>query len=162
MPLQLKQNNSMGLNPTGDIFGGMYPSTPSFTPDYSLDISNFTNGSGIGFNAGGNSLYSGASGVAGAAKAPGTWDSMNLFGGVKDGVRDLGKFDYGLAAGSALMNAFMGMKQYGLAKKQFGLQKEFANKNYEASRTDYNNRMDGRAREMAAANPNFQDNYKRI
>jgi hypothetical protein len=78
------------------------------------------------------------------------------------GTKTPGWGNLALNTGAGLMNAYLGMKQYGLAKKQFDFSKDAWNKNYQAGLTEYNNRIDGRAAEMAAANPNFVDTYKRL
>jgi hypothetical protein len=52
-----------------------------------------------------------------------------------------GKLDYGLAAANAGINAFLGMKQYGLAKKQFEFQKGAWNKEFDAQKGLTNSRL---------------------
>jgi hypothetical protein len=70
------------------------------------------------------------------------------------GAQTMGYIPTALGIGNIGLNAFMGMKQYGLAKDQFNLQKEAFNKNYALQKKTLNNTMANRARANAAANPN--------
>lgn len=54
---------------------------------------------------------------------------------------------------SALMNGFMGMKNYGLAKKQFEFSKDMALKNLENQTKTINTQMEDRQRARVASNP---------
>ena len=60
---------------------------------------------------------------------------------------------YALGGTQALMNAFMGMKQYGLAKKQLAESKRQFNLNYDAQRSTTNAQLEDRQRSRVAANP---------
>jgi len=53
---------------------------------------------------------------------------------------------------SALSNAYMGMKQYGLAKEQFAESKRQYNQNYAAQRTLTNSQLEDRQRARVASN----------
>lgn len=58
-----------------------------------------------------------------------------------------------LGAGQALMNALMGMRQYGLAKRQFEFQKNAWNQNMANQRKTVNTQLEDRQRARVAANP---------
>lgn len=58
----------------------------------------------------------------------------------------------GIAQG--LFNSWLGMKQYGLAKKQFKEGKRQFNLNYSAQRNLTNSRLEDRQRARIASNPN--------
>ena len=58
---------------------------------------------------------------------------------------------FGLIQG--LGSAYMGMKQYGLAKEQLQFSKDAFNKNYAAQRQTMNTQLEDRQRARVAANP---------
>lgn len=60
----------------------------------------------------------------------------------KDGKQGWG--DLALGAAKAGLGAFIGMKQYGLAKKQFEFQKDAWNKEYEVNKNLTNERLETR------------------
>lgn len=76
------------------------------------------------------------------------WDSLV---GTKD---QPGWGQLAVGAGSGLMNAFMGMKQYGLAKDSFNENKRQFALNYDAQRASTNTRLADRQAARVAANPN--------
>jgi hypothetical protein len=145
-------------------------SKPGGVPMSSLDNSvNSLMGIGVNGNTGmfvGDSTplqFSDAAGQLGAWDSfKQAWGGLPGFSTVKDGQRQLGKFDYGLQAANSLMGAYFGLKGLGQQKAQFNQAKREFDLNYGAGRTAYNNRIDGRAREMASANPNFKDTYQRV
>lgn len=63
------------------------------------------------------------------------------------------KLGVGIQAGSALLNGFMGMKQYGLAKDQLKFQKTSFNKNYQNQVGETNRRLEDRQAARVASNP---------
>jgi len=67
------------------------------------------------------------------------------------GLTNFQKAGIGLQAGSAMLNAYMSLKQYGLAKDQLKFQKDAFNKNYANQRSDYNRRLEDRQRARNAA-----------
>jgi hypothetical protein len=68
------------------------------------------------------------------------------------GIKQMGLADYGLGALSAGLSAFMGMKQYGLAKKQFDFQKDAWNKEFDTAGRITNSRLaDRQDRRVAEA-----------
>lgn len=59
----------------------------------------------------------------------------------------------GIAAGTGLANAFLGMKQFGLAEDQFDFQKKAFNKNFEVQKNLTNSNLSDRQNARNAANP---------
>lgn len=57
-----------------------------------------------------------------------------------------------ISAASGLMNAYMGMQQYGLYKDQFKFQKESFAKNFDAQRSSINSQLEDRQRARVASN----------
>lgn len=98
-------------------------------------------------------------GIAAPAPTQSAWDrftSADFWLGKSnpDGSRTMGAGQLALGLGSTLFNAYMGMKQYGLARDQFNQgKKEFA-ANYENQRTLTNARLEDRQRARLASNPN--------
>ena len=83
-----------------------------------------------------------------------SWGEMDWFGGKgKDGMKTMGKADYLMGGASAALNAFMGMKQYGLQKDQFNFQKNAFNKQFTAqaglTNASLSDRQQGREAEYA-------------
>ena len=67
----------------------------------------------------------------------------------------------GVATGA--FNAWLGMKQYGLAKKQLAEGKQQFNLNYDAQRTTTNAQLEGRQRSMIAGNGGIAgSNYQSV
>lgn len=98
-------------------------------------------------------------GNAPALRTPGVMDKLGgLFEGFA-GTRNAdgsGSTGWGMPViqgASALMNGFMGMKNYGLAKKQFEFSKDMALKNLENQTKTINTQMEDRQRARVASNP---------
>lgn len=70
-----------------------------------------------------------------------------------DGTKIQGWGGLALGAGQGLMNAFLGMQQYGLAKKTLEENKRQFQLNYDAQRTTTNAALEDRQRARLAANP---------
>lgn len=71
--------------------------------------------------------------------------NMNWFGSTnQNGIKQMGLADYGLGALGAGLSAFIGMKQYGLAKDQFNFQKNAWNKDFEAQKGVTNGELNAR------------------
>ena len=81
--------------------------------------------------------------------SPGFW-SMDSFMGNNDSP---GWGQMALGAASGLMNGFMSMKQYGLAKDTLSAQREAFEKNYAAQRQTTNTQLEDRQRARVASNP---------
>lgn len=81
-----------------------------------------------------------------------TWDNFLDKAG-PDGGKGWG----GLALGAAnsLLSAFMGMKNYGLAKDQFNFQKDSWQKEYDAQKGLTNASLEDRQRRRVAENPSL-------
>lgn len=99
--------------------------------------------------------------------APGTDTVLKAGGAVKDftpttlqkwtgyydpktGMTVSGIGQLALGGVNAVLGGYLGMKQYGLAKKQLAFQQDAFNKNYEAQRSSYNRDIESRARDMAS------------
>lgn len=96
-----------------------------------------------------------------AATNPGILDSLgswlqdsNFLGKtLADGTKVQGWGGMALGAGQGLLNAFMGMQQYGLAKKTLEENKRQFQLNYDAQKTTTNAALEDRQRARLAANP---------
>ena len=81
-----------------------------------------------------------------------SWDG--LLGGTNvDGTKSNGWGSAALGLIQGLGSAYMGMKQYGLAKDQLQFSKDAFNRNYDAQRTMTNNQIRDRNFARNAANP---------
>ena len=95
-----------------------------------------------------------AAGGAAAAGANSFTGMQKWFGGTNAaGASTMGYAPAALSGASLLLNGFMGMKQYGLAKKQFKFAKESFNKNFALQKQTLNSRMEGLADARASADP---------
>ena len=86
----------------------------------------------------------------------GDWSRNSGFIGTRDPVSGQMSQGWGglaLGAGQALMNGLMGMRQYGLARRQFEFQKNAWNQNMANQRKTINTQMEDRQRARVAANP---------
>lgn len=122
-------------NPVGgQILGGYSPTDfdfgNSFTDAYAAKSANSVIGTPVSGGSPTDGLYAGAQ------------------------IEPLDKAKLGLAAGSALLNGFLGMRQYGLAKDQLAFQKEAFKTNLANQKKLVNARIEDRARARHAANPN--------
>lgn len=83
------------------------------------------------------------------------WMKDSGFLGSRDanGMQTQGWGGLALGAAQGLMNGFLGMKQYGLAKKQFNFQKDAWNQNMANQKKTINTQMEDRQRARVAANP---------
>ena len=90
--------------------------------------------------------------TASIAYDPSVWD--NIFG-YKDanGIAHNGMGGLALGAASGLMNGYMAMQNYGLAKDQFNFQKNAFNKNWAAQKSTTNAAMSDRQAARVASNP---------
>lgn len=71
----------------------------------------------------------------------------------KNGMKTDGWGGMALSTVSGLMNAYMGMKQYGLAKQTLAHNKDVFNKNYTAQKQTTNAAFEDRQRARVASNP---------
>lgn len=83
-----------------------------------------------------------------------TWDNFLDNIGPK-GEKMGGWGGMALGAASAGLNAYLGMKQYGLAKDQFNFQKESWQKEYDAQKGLTNASLEDRQRRRVAENPSL-------
>jgi hypothetical protein len=85
------------------------------------------------------------------------FDALPTFGGVDaNGNKTMGKAELGLGALSAGINAFMGMKNYGLAKKQFNFQKAAWEREFAAQKGLTNAQLSDRQNRRNAEAGNIQ------
>ena len=95
-----------------------------------------------------------AAGGAAAAGANSFTLMQKLFGGTNAaGASTIGIAPAALGGASLLANGIMGMKQYGMAKKQYKFAKESFNKNFALQKQTLNSRMEGLADARASADP---------
>lgn len=106
-------------------------------------------------NAVAQALPGSPAGLGGLFSGVGKWmeDSGFLGRTLADGTKLQGWGGLALGAGQGLMNAFMGMQQYGLAKKTLEENKRQFQLNYDAQRTTTNSALEDRQRARLAANP---------
>jgi len=83
---------------------------------------------------------------------PNFMQSMLGYTNKDTGVHQQGWGGMAISGLSALGNAYMGMKQYGLAKEQFAESKRQYNQNYAAQRTLTNSQLEDRQRARVASN----------
>jgi hypothetical protein len=115
-------NNFMGIDPQATA-PGLFSAAMPTDPAFSASVA-------------------GATGTGGGS----IWDNFLT----KDGNQGWGSMALGGAQG--LANLFMGMKQYGLAKKSLAQNKEQFERNYAAQRTLTNSQLEDRQRARVAAN----------
>lgn len=139
--------------PSSFSWGGNYSAPSGMAPvDYGLDLSRFgASAPGVSFSP--DAL--GQFGKIGASAAP----SGNFLGldtpflsSTKDGLTTQGWGTPALGVASGLLNAFMGMKQYGLAKDSLAEGKRQFGLNYEAQKTTTNAQLEDRQRARVASN----------
>jgi hypothetical protein len=84
---------------------------------------------------------------------------LNKVGGIdwfdktENGIKNQGALAPMLGVAQGLGNAFLGMKQYGLAKDTFNENKRQFNLNYDAQRKTINTDLEDRQRARVASNP---------
>lgn len=86
----------------------------------------------------------------------GDWARNSGFIGTRDDITGQMSQGWGglaFGAAQALMNGLMGMRQYGLARRQFDFQKNAWNQNMANQRRTVNTQMEDRQRARVAANP---------
>lgn len=142
--------NQYALNPTPNNFGQGIDPTKAYQ-----SLGAFASPENI--MAGGNGITP----VGWGAQSPGMW------GGVKDFFKNNSPLDsfnsktgqgqagYGslaLNGANALFGAYMGMKNYGLAKKTFNENKRQFDMNWDAQRTTVNGQLEDRQRARVASN----------
>lgn len=77
---------------------------------------------------------------------------INWFDKTENGVKTQGAMGSLIGAGSALMNGYLGMKQYGLAKDTLKHNKEMFAKNFDAQKRTTNASLEDRQRSRVASN----------
>jgi len=82
---------------------------------------------------------------------PSIWD--NFLGSTKNGVQTPGWGGTALGAASGLFNAWLGMKQYGVAKDSLAEGKRQFGLNFDAQRATTNSALEDRQRARVASNP---------
>lgn len=85
----------------------------------------------------------------------GQWmKDSGMMGSTENGIKTDGWGGLALGAAQGLMSGFMGMKQYGLAKKTLAHNQDVFNKNYAAQRQTTNTRLEDRQKTVVAMNSN--------
>jgi len=91
------------------------------------------------------------------------WENINWMDKTDaSGVKTQGALGTMIGAGSALTNAYLGMKQYGLAESAFKHQKSIDLENLKNQKHDYNNRVDDRNMTRAASREGTSNPYKTL
>tara|TARA_R110002074_G_scaffold103764_4_gene223935 strand:+ start:209 stop:790 length:582 start_codon:yes stop_codon:yes gene_type:complete len=110
-----------------------------------------------GYGQGEDFLPSDPSSNSSDANTRGNWKQI-LFGkNNQDGTRDRGALMPMLNTFTGLASAYLGMKQYGLAKDSFKQSKKEFGLNYDAQRNITNQQIAGIAKSQYSANPDFYD-----
>tara|TARA_B110000259_G_scaffold68156_1_gene80305 strand:- start:157 stop:693 length:537 start_codon:yes stop_codon:yes gene_type:complete len=82
------------------------------------------------------------------------WNGVTAGGTDSKGFQTANNISGGISAISSLASAYMGMKQYGLAKDQFKFQQKTYNDNYRNATASYNTDLEARQAARYASNPN--------
>ena len=115
-----------------------------------------------GYGQGEDFLPSDPSSNSSDANTRGNWKQL-LFGkNNQDGTRDRGALMPMLNTFTGLASAYLGMKQYGLAKDSFKQSKKEFGLNYDAQRNTTNQQMAGIAKAQYSANPDFYDKPDKV
>jgi len=147
-PQEMNQNYLGGFDPAGYI----NPSDPGYIdPNFASNYGNYDPMDFAGGNGSEDPSQAGGSGWQGAKNF--------MFGSTneKTGVRTRSGLLPVLNTFSGLASAYLGMKQYGLAKKSFKQNKKEFGMNYDAQRQLTNAQMEGSAKARHSANPGFYD-----
>ena len=105
----------------------------------------------MGNYGGGNAPL--ASGNGAAAFSPTMMQSLVGYTDPTNGTKVNGVGGTALGVLQGLGSAYMGMRQYGLAKDQLAFSKDAFNKNYALQKSTMQGRVDGKARARYAADP---------
>jgi hypothetical protein len=161
--MSMKLGPGVGMKPGGSL--GFTGITPNYydslseylpqAPDYGVfgESTRGVNGLVPTLNPANRNLYSltetGLPGLGGGAGAGGgDWWSKMIGNKEQPGWGGLA-----VGAGSALMNAFMGMKQYGLAKSQLAESRRRYDQDYDAQKRLTNAQLEDRQYARVASNP---------
>lgn len=127
-------------------------STSPYTggPDYMKSLQSPELG-GIDFASSGNGTMGGGGGWFDSMKSWG--QDSGFLGKTENGVTTQGWGGTALGIAQGLGNAWMGMKQYGLAKDQLAQSKKQFEMNYAAQQKTTNSALEDRQRARVASNP---------
>lgn len=163
MPLQKQQQQYSST--------AIDPSSYNYTNAIDLASDGYANG-GVGNLSGlsyGQSMGGGAAPAAGGMfSGLSQWGKDSGFLGsldTKTGIKTDGWGGAAIGAGTAIFNAYMGMKQYGLAKEQFKFNKDMTTRNFNAQADQVNAQYKDRdaARQASGQASNFDAyNVKKI
>lgn len=172
MTLKLKTNRSPGrfsneiLNPTGleqsNIYGLTSPEQPSIygltsdTPDTYGGWGEMQSAMNPNFDA--SSYMKANPAIFGEQSGGGIWDSIKNSGFFSTKDPDTGKMKQGwggeaMGIANGLMSGYIGMKQYGIAKKTLSENKRQFDANYTVQKNLTNSRLEGRQKARIAASP---------
>lgn len=145
------QANSMfpRVNPVTSMFGDAQPGSLMENPMGTLQDSSLAN---VNWGAGAQPSSEGFFGSIG------NWMNDSGFLGKKlgDGTQLQGWGGMAIGAAQGLANAYMGMKQYGLAKDTFNENKRQFELNFNSQKKLTNSRLEDRQRARVASNPGYQ------
>lgn len=100
-----------------------------------------------------NGIPAGEGGILGSLKNLPWLDSVDA----KSGMKSQGMLGAGIGAASSIFNAYMGMKQYGLAKEQFKFNKDMTTRNFNAQANMTNSNLADRQTARNAAGGGNRD-----
>ncbi len=141
-PSGLEQSNVYGMTPmTGDTYGGWGDMQNSMNPNF--DASSYMQSNPA---------------IFGAQSGGGMWDSIKNSGFFNSKNPTTGAMDQGwggqaMGIASGLMSGYLGMKQYGIAKKTLSENKRQFDANYAVQKNLTNSRLEGRQKARNAASP---------
>lgn len=162
----LKSNRTPGrfsnemLNPVGleqsNVYG-MTPTTEDIYEDASEGWEGMQSVMNPGFDA--SSYMKANPDIFGAQGGGGIWDSIKNSGFFSSKDDTTGKMKQGwgneaMGMASGLMSGYLGMKQYGIAKKTLSENKRQFDANYAVQKNLTNSRLEGRQKARIAASPN--------
>lgn len=148
--------------PQNDLNQGQGYSMPSYINgmDFASDGYQNSGVSNIGGLSYGQSVGGGAAPAAGGMfSGLSQWGKDSGFLGSTDakGIKTDGWGGAAMGAANSIFNAYMGMKQYGLAKQQFAFNKDMTTRNFNAQANLTNSKLADRQSARRAAGENVQD-----
>ncbi len=143
------------LNPVGLDQSNVYGMTP-MTGDTSEGWEGMQSVMNPGFDA--SSYMKANPDIFGAQGGGGIWDSIKNSGFFNSKNPTTGAMDQGwggqaMGIANGLMSGYLGMKQYGIAKKTLSENKRQFELNYAAQKNMTNSRLEGRQKARIAASP---------
>jgi hypothetical protein len=156
---RLGTSGGLGTNGGFNTWGQSMPAVPQMPGSgggFNLDPLSqnfaeygFGGGSAAGYNPVGATANGGGGFMGGVSD---WWNNTPLFGSTKDGVKTDGMLGDLMGVGKGLMGAYLGMKQYGLAKDTLKFNKQVHSQNYAAQKNMTNSSLEDRQKARIASN----------